>query len=196
MDNRFEKAVAIVLKHEGGYVNNPKDPGGETKFGISKRSYPKEDIKNLTIERAKQIYYNDFWIKCNFYKISSDSIAFKLFDLGVNTGCAGATKIASRALMSIGYNIGEKKFLYQEVVDVINNHPNQQALYDAVISQADKYYTSIGKPEFQAGWLSRLYGKKIKIAGIETTTGTVGLAGIIILGLGGYLVYMYMTREK
>jgi len=40
MDERFLKAVEMVLAHEGGYVNDPNDPGGETKYGISKRSYP------------------------------------------------------------------------------------------------------------------------------------------------------------
>lgn len=49
----FDKAFEIVIGHEGGYVNNPKDPGGETKYGISKRTYPNEDIRGMTLERAK-----------------------------------------------------------------------------------------------------------------------------------------------
>lgn len=52
----FDKAFEIVVGHEGGYTDHPSDPGGETKFGISKRSYPNENIKGLTLERAKQIY--------------------------------------------------------------------------------------------------------------------------------------------
>ncbi|KKK60142.1 hypothetical protein LCGC14_3027340, partial [marine sediment metagenome] len=48
----FEKAIPIVLKHEGGYVHDKLDPGGETNFGISKRAYPMVDIKNLTQEQA------------------------------------------------------------------------------------------------------------------------------------------------
>src|SRR5690606_28008981 len=56
-DERFRRAVEVVLKHEGGYVNNPSDPGGETKYGISKRSYPELDIANLTQEDAIAIYY-------------------------------------------------------------------------------------------------------------------------------------------
>ena len=51
----FEEAVKSVLKHEGGYVNDPKDPGGETNFGISKRAFPDLDIKNLTEEDAIEI---------------------------------------------------------------------------------------------------------------------------------------------
>jgi lysozyme family protein len=46
----FDKAIEIILKHEGGYVNDPDDPGGETKFGITKRNYPTLNIKSLTVE--------------------------------------------------------------------------------------------------------------------------------------------------
>ena len=49
-----------LIEREGGYVNDPDDPGGETKFGISKRAYPHLDIKNLTEEHAADIYYNDY----------------------------------------------------------------------------------------------------------------------------------------
>lgn len=57
----FEKSVEFVLRWEGGYVNDPDDPGGETNWGISKRSYPHLEIKNLTREEAIEIYRKDFW---------------------------------------------------------------------------------------------------------------------------------------
>ena len=50
----FNNIIEVVLKHEGGYVNDPKDLGGETKYGITKRFYPDVDIKNLTKEKAKE----------------------------------------------------------------------------------------------------------------------------------------------
>lgn len=59
--DKFTAAMAFVLAHEGGYVWNPNDPGGETNFGISKKSYPNEDIKNLTREAATEIYRIDYW---------------------------------------------------------------------------------------------------------------------------------------
>ena len=61
MSSSFDLAIPIVLENEGGYVNDPADPGGETKYGISKRSYPALDIKNLTVEQATAIYLRDFW---------------------------------------------------------------------------------------------------------------------------------------
>uniref|UniRef100_UPI0039E582BF glycosyl hydrolase 108 family protein n=1 Tax=Klebsiella pneumoniae TaxID=573 RepID=UPI0039E582BF len=57
----FDDLIGRVLGHEGGYVNDPRDPGGETQFGISKRAYPNVDIKGLTRETAISIYKRDFW---------------------------------------------------------------------------------------------------------------------------------------
>lgn len=87
----FNNAIPLILKHEGGYVNDPNDPGGETKYGISKRSYPEEDIKNLTEERAKLLYMRDFWkpLKCDQLPLG---IAVCVFDYGVNSGKARAVK--------------------------------------------------------------------------------------------------------
>ncbi len=83
---KFEKAFDYMIQNEGGYVSNKNDPEGETKWGISKRSYPNIDIKNLTMERAKKIYYCDFWVKGKFEEIRDERVAIKLFDLAVNVG--------------------------------------------------------------------------------------------------------------
>ena len=54
MKTTFDEIIEKVLEHEGGYVNDPDDLGGETKYGITKRFYPDVDIKNLTIDGAKE----------------------------------------------------------------------------------------------------------------------------------------------
>jgi len=91
MKKDFEKALKFVLKWEGGYSNDPNDPGGETKYGISKRSYPHEDIKNMTLERAKEIYYQNYWLKAG-----CDGLTFPfnivVFDTAVNMGRSRAIK--------------------------------------------------------------------------------------------------------
>ena len=88
----FEKALAFTLKWEGGYSNDPRDPGGETNFGISKRSYPHEDIKGMTLERATKIYYENYWIKakCDMHCFPMNII---LFDTAVNCGRTRARKL-------------------------------------------------------------------------------------------------------
>lgn len=92
----FDIAFERLIGHEGGYVNNPKDPGGETKYGISKRQYPGEDIANMTLARAKTIYLRDYWgpVGCDAVP---DSMKFDLFDTAVNSSQARAIKFLQQA---------------------------------------------------------------------------------------------------
>lgn len=92
-DNIFDRLIG----HEGGYTNDPNDPGGETNWGISKRSYPNLDIKNLTREQAKTIYKTDFWDKIDAKDLPI-SVAFQLFDFAVNSGIETAIRYFQRAL--------------------------------------------------------------------------------------------------
>lgn len=91
-DNCFD----IVIGFEGGYVNNPNDPGGETKYGISKKAYPYLDIKNLTIEQAKEIYKKDYWDRCKCDFIP-DALSLAVFDFAVNSGQNRAVRYLQRA---------------------------------------------------------------------------------------------------
>lgn len=63
MTDVFIRAADIVLSHEGGYVNDPNDAGGETKFGIARRYHPTVDIASLTFEQAREIYRREYWVK-------------------------------------------------------------------------------------------------------------------------------------
>lgn len=93
----FETAIERVLGHEAGYVNDPNDPGGETKWGISRRSYPHLNIKELTREGAKGIYHRDFWLRLRADKLS-DGVAYQLLDFAVNSGIETAIRYLQRAL--------------------------------------------------------------------------------------------------
>ena len=101
----FNEIIEQVLEHEGGYVNDPKDLGGETKYGITKRFYPDIDIKNLTKEQAKQIYKKDYWDK-NRVESLPQAMWHIFFDMCVNMGRGTAVKILQRAANSKGKNIG------------------------------------------------------------------------------------------
>ena len=93
----FDQAFDILIGHEGGYVNNPNDPGGETKYGISKRSYPNVDIKNLTLAESKAIYRRDYWDRLQADTLP-ESVRFDLFDTAVNSGPGTAGRLLQRAV--------------------------------------------------------------------------------------------------
>lgn len=93
----FDVAINRVLSSEGGYVNNPADPGGETKWGISKRSYPMLDIATLTREDAIEIYKHDFWVAGQMDKMP-DAVAFNALDFAVNSGIQTALRKLQEAI--------------------------------------------------------------------------------------------------
>ena len=93
----FDLAFDRLLGHEGGYTAGEGDPGGETQWGISKRSYPNEDIKALTIDDAKLIYRRDFWNRIHADELPP-ALAFQVFDFAVNSGIETAVRYLQRAL--------------------------------------------------------------------------------------------------
>lgn len=93
----FDVAFDRLIGAEGGYVNDPADPGGETNWGISKRAYPTVDIKNLTRDAAKAIYRRDFWDRLNADQMY-DGVAFQAFDFAVNSGIETAVRYLQRAV--------------------------------------------------------------------------------------------------
>lgn len=101
MSGVFDEAVAAVLAHEGGYVWDSADPGGETNFGISRRQYPNLDIRNLTADKAKAIYFGDYWLR---YRINQlpDAISPKVLDTAVLCGPETAIRLLQTALTGCG----------------------------------------------------------------------------------------------
>ena len=92
----FADALAGVLRQEGGYVNDPRDPGGETKFGISKRAFPNLDIANLTVDQASDIYRRDYWDVVKGDQLPS-ALAACVFSCAVNMGNDKAVRLLQRA---------------------------------------------------------------------------------------------------
>jgi hypothetical protein len=113
----FSRAVNRLLAEEGGYVDNPDDPGGETKFGISRRNYPELDLKNLTREEAVRIYYADWWLCYGFDRLP-DMISEKTFDLAVNIGGGHAIKCLQRAIRACGYTVAEDGIIGPMTADI------------------------------------------------------------------------------
>ena len=92
----FDYFIERVLVHEGGYVNDPRDPGQETRWGISKRAYPHLDIKAMTLQEAKDIYRRDFWQRVRGDELPRE-FAFQALDAAVNHGIGNAVRWMQRA---------------------------------------------------------------------------------------------------
>lgn len=103
----FERAVAIVLREEcgpgpdaTGLVDNPKDPGGLTKYGISQRAYPGLDIRNLSRADAVAIYRRDYWTAAHGDDLPWPLCLF-VFDHAINAGPGQAIRLLQRALGTV-----------------------------------------------------------------------------------------------
>jgi lysozyme family protein len=93
---QFKEGFQFVLKWEGGYVNDPDDPGGATKYGISKRAYPHLNIPELKMIDAVYIYYDDYWAKAGCSELDYP-LNIVVFDTAVNCGVGRATHWLKKA---------------------------------------------------------------------------------------------------
>ena len=150
----FDEIIEKVLEHEGGYVNDPKDLGGETKYGITKRFYPDVDIKNLTIEQAKDIYKSDYWDK-NKVESLPQNLWHIYFDMCVNMGKRTAVKVLQRAAVNKGRDIEVDGGLGPMTIGALKG-----VELDRVRAFRVKYYVDLitARPEqekFYLGWFRR-----------------------------------------
>ena len=182
--NVFSAAVAITIDHETmgrkrDYVFDPHDPGGETHFGISARTYPHLNIKELSIELARGIYFADYWRapKLDLLADIAPDLAIKCFDLGVNCGQRTAVRFLQRAVntvcdgdvpperaaawrQSIARLMGGKPLRVDGIIgpitlNVIRLCPHYTALMAALKGEAYKHYAA-GQALMRPGWLNRL----------------------------------------
>ena len=150
----FNEIIEKVLEHEGGYVNDPKDLGGETKYGITKRFYPDVDIKNLTVEQAKEIYKKDYWDR-NRVESLPQNLWHIYFDMCVNMGKRTAVKVLQRAANNKGKNIDVDGGLGPMTIGALKG-----VELDRVRAYRVKFYVDLitDKPEqekFFLGWFRR-----------------------------------------
>lgn len=153
-DERFLKFFSRLMKYEGGYVNDPDDPGGETKFGISKRAYPDEDIANLSEARAMQIYYEDYYRKVKADQMP-ERIAWHVFDFGVNAGVARSARMVQRL---VGADPDGK--IGPTTIALVNRYKGEFSLHILFMSARIRYYLdltekNIRNMKYLRGWLLR-----------------------------------------
>ncbi|HHW13511.1 MAG TPA: hypothetical protein GXX28_01085 [Firmicutes bacterium] len=160
-NERFRRAMEKVLEHEGGYVNDPADPGGETKYGISKRSYPDLDIKNLTRGQAIAIYRRDWWDRLRLGEIEDPDLAAKVFDLAVNVGAGTGIMLLQRALTAAGHPVSVDGVVGPATLAAANS-ADPKAVLAALRSEAAGHYRLLiaknpALVKFRDGWLNRAY---------------------------------------
>jgi len=156
----FNRAIEVVLDHEGGYVDHPTDPGGATNFGISSRSHPEVDIENLTRDDAIEIYWTHHWQGRNFDMLP-EKIATKTFDLAVNMGLKAGVVCLQRALRSCGILVSIDGVIGPETASGVAG-TCELALVAALRSEAASHYRLVlardeGFAPFAEGWMNRAY---------------------------------------
>lgn len=143
-----------------GYVNNPKDPGGETKFGVSKKQYPTLDVKGLTLEDTMTIYKKDYWLKAMCYTMPPE-VALIHFDACVNHNMVKAVTFLQNACGAVSDGkIGPRTI---SKLQTSCSTEGTSEIVRKMLEQREKYFRALvaNKPDlgvFLAGWLNRIEG--------------------------------------
>lgn len=146
----WNKAFSLLMENEGGYVNDSRDSGGETKYGISKRAYPNVDIKSLTLEQAKEIYHRDYWNRCKC-DVLPDYLSVAVFDYAVNSGVKRAVKDLQKAL-----NIPADGVVGNQTIGASNTQPPYKVLKEYMDRRLN-FLTSLKAWKYYGnGWLKRI----------------------------------------
>jgi lysozyme family protein len=155
----FNTAVKKTLINEGGYTNNPNDPGGATKYGILQRDMPSVNIADITEAQATAYYSEHYW-KALYSQIESQDIADKLFDSGVLFGVGEAVKVLQITLQPAFPAIVADSEFGEETLSAINQSDSPTLLQGYKTSLvAYMLRIVVNKPvlrEFTPGWLKRI----------------------------------------
>jgi len=161
--SNFERAIKLVLLEEGGLVDNPKDPGGRTNFGISQRAYPHVDIRGLTAESATEIYRRDYWPSAHGDELPWPLCLF-VFDHAVNAGPGAAIKLLQRELGVAADGVwgpGTRNALASRGPEAM------QALAERFVVGRIRYYLSLPTAEtFGVGWCGRVARVALRSAAV------------------------------
>lgn len=156
----FKDAIVKTLIREGGakYTEIAGDAGGATKYGISQRAYPSLDIKNLTEDRAKEIYRRDYWSQVKGDEIASQLIAENLFDAAVNMGVRTASRLCQ---LAIGIDHADG-IIGQQSLAKLNGYDEKSFVVVFTLAKISRYAAICNKDRTQSkfllGWINRSLG--------------------------------------
>ena len=157
----FDNAFYQLIGYEGGSADDAGDRGGQTRWGISKRSYPTLDVLNLTLDQAKQIYLRDYWRPLRLDEVRNGAVAAELFEQAVNFGLRGAAENLQTALNYLGLSVKRDGVLGAETLAAVNQLKDAKTLLKTLNGVQFTRYLEIvsadpAQRRFARGWLRRV----------------------------------------
>jgi len=157
MKGNFDKCLAMVLKHEGGFVDHPKDPGGATNMGVTLGTYEQwmgrsvtiAEMKALTADDVAPIYRKNYWDRVRGDDLPS-GVDWSVFDWAVNSGPSRSAKALQKIVMVTRDGAIGPKTLYA----VANQEPDK--IIDAMHTARQRFYERLSTFDtFGRGWSRR-----------------------------------------
>lgn len=156
--SNFEQCLEVILHHEGGYVNHPKDPGGETNMGVTKRVYEEwggtKDMKDLTVEDVAPIYQENYWNRVRADQLPA-GLDLCVFDFAVNAGTGRSAKFLQGLVGTIvDGGIGPATL---KAVEAFVANEGLETTIEEFQKRRQDYYESLSTFEtFGRGWTRRV----------------------------------------
>jgi len=176
MKDNYDHCLGLILSHEGGYVNHPKDPGGETNKGITKRVYEnwcieqdlfQKDMKDLKISDVAPIYKENYWDRCKCDSLP-DGVDLCVFDFGVNAGTGRGARFLQKCVGAIADGAIGPNTLRQ-----VDEWVAMRGEEDLIVEYSERrrnYYKRLKTfSTFGKGWLRRVEETELealKLAGV------------------------------
>jgi hypothetical protein len=156
MQNNFQKCLELVLKSEGGWVNNPKDPGGETNLGVTKKVWQEwvghevKTMQGLTPADVAPMYQAKYWMACYANQLPT-GVDYMAFDAAVNMGAGRSVKLLQECLGCVpDGTIGPRTM---QLID----GKDPKDVVEAFSQRKIGFYESLPTfPTFGKGWLKRV----------------------------------------
>jgi lysozyme family protein len=156
MQGNFKECLDLVLKSEGGWVNHPSDPGGETNLGVTKRvweeyvGHPVESLKKLTKEEVAPLYEQKYWRPC-YGEVLPRGLDFVVFSMGINAGTGRSIKLLQSSIGCVPDGV------IGPTTRKLISDSNSATLIAKFSESRREYYRSLKNfPIFGKGWLSRV----------------------------------------
>jgi lysozyme family protein len=222
----YRDAITKVLQHEGGYVNNPKDRGKRTNYGVTQAVYeqfigrkligsdtdapkgqPMEEaesvMRNMPIGNAIAVYKQLYWDKIQGDKIRKYSIAAAIFDQSINRGNVAAVKQAQRVLKNVfNYPLAEDGVVGSATITALNTVDEAKFL-NSYLQESILAYNKIVQNNptqsvFLNGWLKRVESLRSYVSQNigKINATTVGIGVGVVLALGVGSYFLYKYISK